>query len=163
MLKIANKINEELTQEQKLIVLFQLFDFVRIDSIEVSQQEIDFIDTIADSFHISFEEYNEIKEFVIHDFSNIPNNERILIVDSNPNFFHPYVKHFALEAFTGQMRILFISSANMYFLRYIGHNELYLNGQIILEDRAYVFNYGSSIRNPLIKPLYYSDIRCPLQ
>ncbi|HOT14092.1 MAG TPA: ATP-binding cassette domain-containing protein [Bacteroidales bacterium] len=158
VLKIANKINEELTQEQKLIVLFQLFDFVRIDSVEVSQQEIEFIDTIADSFHISLEEYNEIKEFVIHDFSNIPNNERILIVDSESNFFHPYVKHLEVEAFTGQMRILFISSANMYFLRYIGQNELYLNGQIILEDRAYVFNYGSSIRNPQIKPLYYSDI-----
>jgi ABC-type multidrug transport system ATPase subunit len=158
VLKISNKINEELTQEQKLIVLFQLFDFVRIDSETVSQQEIDFIDTIADSFHISLEEYNEIKDFVIPNFSSLPNSSNMMIIDNNPDFFHHKVKHFLSEGMTGQIRVLKIESANLYFIRYVGHNELYLNGQIIQQDKAYVFNYGSSLRNPLIKPIYYSDI-----
>jgi ABC transport system ATP-binding/permease protein len=158
VLKITNKINEELTQEQKLIVLFQLFDFVRIDSDEISQQEKEFIDTIAEVFHITIDEYAEIKEFILLDFSRLPNTTNLLVVDCDKDFYHPKVKHVLSESFTGQLRILHILSTNLYFIRYIGQNELYLNGQIIQQDKAYVFNYGSSIRSPQIKPIYYSDV-----
>jgi len=158
VLRISNKINEELTQEQKFIVLFQLFDFVRIDSDEISRQEMEFIDTIADSFHISLIEYNEIKDFVIPDFTSIPSCPNLMVIDNNQDFYHPKVKHFLSEALTGQLRVLHITSTNLYFIRYIGHSELYLNGQIISQDKAYVFNYGSSLRNPQIKPIYYSDV-----
>jgi ABC transport system ATP-binding/permease protein len=158
VLKITNKINEELTQEQKLIVLFQLFDFVRIDSDEISQQEKEFIDTIAEVFHITVDEYAEIKEFILLDFSRLPNTVNLLVVDCDKDFYHPKVKHVLSESFTGQLRILHILSTNLYFIRYIGQNELYLNGQIIQQDKAYVFNYGSSIRSPQTKPIYYSDI-----
>jgi ABC-type multidrug transport system ATPase subunit len=158
VLRISNKINEELTQEQKLIVLFQLFDFIRIDSEEISQQELEFVDTIADSFHISIDEYNEIKDFVIPNFTSLPNCPNLMVIDNNPDFYHPKVKHFLSEAMTGQLRVLHITSTNLYFIKYIGHNELYLNGQIISQDKAYVFNTGSSLRNPQIKPIYYSDV-----
>ena len=158
VLKISNKINEELTQEQKLIVLFQLFDFAQIDDDTISQQEMDFIDTIADSFYISPEEYAEIKEFVVTNFEVIPNSSKIMIIDNNPSFQHEKVKHFLVEPLVGQIRVLHIESTNLYFLRFIGQSELYLNGQIIQHDKAYVFNYGSSLRNPQIKPIYYSDV-----
>ncbi len=158
VLRISNKINEELTQEQKLIVLFQLFDFVRIDSDVITQQEIEFIDTISDSFHISNEEYCEIKEFVQIDFSRLPNSSNFMVIDNNQDFYHPHVKHLLSESLSGQIRILHIISTNLYFLKYTGQNELYLNGQIIQHDKTYVFNYGSSLRNPQIKPIYYSDI-----
>jgi ABC-type multidrug transport system ATPase subunit len=158
VLRISNKINEELTQEQKLIVLFQLFDFVRIDSDVITQQEIEFIDTISDSFHISNEEYCEIKEFVQIDFSRLPNSSNFMVIDNNQDFYHPHVKHLLSESLAGQIRILHIISTNLYFLKYTGQNELYLNGQIIQHDKTYVFNYGSSLRNPQIKPIYYSDI-----
>jgi len=158
VLKISNKINEELTQEQKLIVLFQLFDFVRIDSTEISRQEMEFIDTIADSFHITLDEYAEIKDFILLDFTRLPNNVNMMVIDNNQDFYHPKVKHALSEALSGQIQILHIVSTNLYFIRYIGQNELYLNGQIIQQNKAYVFNYGSSIRNPQIKPIYYSDI-----
>lgn len=158
VLKISNKINEELKQDQKLIVLFQLFDFVRIDSDVISQQEIEFIDTIAESFHIEPEEYNEIKEFVQLDFNHLANSGNVMIIDNNADFYHPKIKHLLSESLAGQIRILHIVSTNMYFLRYMGSNELYLNGQIIQQDKVYVFNYGSSLRNPQIKPVYYSDV-----
>ncbi len=158
VLKITNKINDELTQVQKFVVLFQLFDFVRIDCEEISKQELEFIDTIADSFHIPIEEYAEIKEFIQSDIKTIPDSENLLIIDNKYDFYHPRVKHLYSESMSGQIRILHINSSNLYFLRFLGQNELYLNGQIILEDRAYMFTYGSSIRNKQIKPIYYSDV-----
>ncbi|HPO64932.1 MAG TPA: ATP-binding cassette domain-containing protein [Bacteroidales bacterium] len=158
VLKITSKINEELTQVQKFIVLFQLFDFVRIDSEEISKQELEFIDTIADQFRISPEEYTEIKEFVQFDQNNIPDSENILIIDNRHDFYHPRIKHLLSESLVGQIRILHINSNNLFFLRYFGQNELYLNGQIVLPERVYMFTYGSSLRNQQIKPIYYSDV-----
>ena len=46
----------------------------------------------------------------------------------------------------------------MYVLRYMGDSELYMNGQLLHEDRVIVFNPGSSIRDPKTQPIYYSDI-----
>jgi ABC-type multidrug transport system ATPase subunit len=158
VLKITSKINEELTQVQKFIVLFQLFDFVRIDSPEISKQELEFIDTIAEQFRINREEYTEIKEFVQFDYETIPDSENILIIDNRHDYYHPRIKHLLSEALIGQIRILHINSNNLFFLRYFGQNELYLNGQLILQERVYMFNYGSSIRNQQIKPIYYSDV-----
>jgi len=39
-----------------------------------------------------------------------------------------------------------------------GQGEMYLNGQILPQDKVFVFNTGSSLRNPQIKPIYYSDV-----
>lgn len=158
VLKICTEINEELTQDQKTIVLFQLFEFVRIDNSDISEQEMMFIDTVADTFHISPEEYAEIKDYILLDFSNLPNSSNILIIDNSKDFYHIKLKHLLSDQLAGQIRILHLISTNMYFVRYMGVNELYLNGQLLQNDKVYVFNYGSSIRNPHIKAIYYSDI-----
>ena len=67
-------------------------------------------------------------------------------------------KHIFSEYLTGKIWIIHVSSASMYFLRYRGESELYLNGQILQEDKVYVLNTGTSIRNHHVKPLYFSDL-----
>jgi ABC-type multidrug transport system ATPase subunit len=161
VLKICTEINEELTQEQKFIVLFQLFEFVKSDYSGVSDQEMEFIDAVASTSNIVPDEYQYIKEFILSEFNKLPALSNILVISNDKNFFHSKIKHFFCDALTGQIQVLHIASTNMYFIRYNGANELYLNGQIVQLDKSYVFNYGSSLRNALIKPIYYSDIvRC---
>ena len=58
----------------------------------------------------------------------------------------------------GEIRILKIQSVNMYFFKYFGQSELYLNGQLISNDRHHILNQGSSLRSSKMKPIYYSDI-----
>ncbi len=159
VLKICTEINEELAQPQKLIVLFQLLEFVNSDiSGEISDQEMEFINTVAESFNFLTQEYTNLREFVLFPFERIPASDQVLVIDNNNEFTHPKVKHSYLEGLQGQIRILYIDSASMYLARYIGQSEMYLNGQILQQDKVFVFNAGSSIRNPQIKPLYYSDI-----
>jgi ABC-type multidrug transport system ATPase subunit/uncharacterized tellurite resistance protein B-like protein len=158
VLKICTEINNELTQEQKIIVLFYLFEFVRVVNNEISEQEMAFIDTVAETFNITSEEYAEIKEFILLDYLRVPNNANVMVIDNDIDFYHPKVKHFLCDALPDQLRVLHIVSTNLYVIRYMGDGELYLNGQILQKDKAYVFNYGSSIRNPQVKPIYYSDI-----
>src|SRR3989339_1205470 len=57
VLKICAAINEELTQKQKIVVLVRLLEFIKADFEEISEQEYEFVETVADSFHIENEEY----------------------------------------------------------------------------------------------------------
>ncbi len=66
VLRICNEINEELTQQQKVIVLFQLLEFARSDGDVVTEQELEFIRTVADSFMFPDEEYEELQHFVLN-------------------------------------------------------------------------------------------------
>ncbi|MCK4464080.1 MAG: ATP-binding cassette domain-containing protein, partial [Bacteroidales bacterium] len=51
-----------------------------------------------------------------------------------------------------------IVSTNTYILRYLGDDDLYLDGQNIFSGRTYTFNHGSSIRSSSIKTVYYTDV-----
>ena len=159
ILKIIDKyINKELTQKQKIIVLVQLFEFINSDINVITDQEFEFIETVAQSFYISNEEYQLIKEFTLTGFDEIPDNANILLIDNNKDFENHKTKHLYSEFLVGQLRILNVVSTNIYFLKYHGINEMYVNGQLLQQDKAYVLHTGSSIRNHHVKPIYYSDI-----
>ena len=158
VLKICTEINEELTQKQKIIVLVRLLEFIKSDSVIISEQELEFVETVADIFHIISKEYNRLKAFILYSFEEIPNSTRMLFVDSQKDFSHPKVKHLFRPTLQGQLRIFHVQTANMFLFKYLGEKELYLNGQLIHLHKVYVLTSGSSIRSPKITPIYYSDI-----
>ncbi len=158
VLVICTKINEELNQRQKIIVFVNLLEFVKSDSEVISDQEYEFLDTVALSFNISGDEYENMKNFVLQPFENIPRSGSILVVDGNREFSCGETRHIYREAIEGQIRVLSVTDVNMYLVRYIGESEMYLNSQLIQQDKVYVFDSGTSIRNPRIKPVYFSDV-----
>lgn len=158
VLKICTEINDELTQKQKIIVLLRLLEFIKSDTDVISEQELEFIVTVADTFHIPDDEFVRLKAFVLYSFSEIPNSSRMLFVDSNVAFTHPKVKHLYRQALQGQLRIFHVRIANMFLMKYLGEKELYLNGQLISLQKIYVLSNGSSIRSAKVPPIYYSDI-----
>ncbi|MBN1599684.1 MAG: ATP-binding cassette domain-containing protein [Bacteroidales bacterium] len=158
ILRICDQINHELTHKQKLIVLIHLFEFVYSNNAEISNQEFEFIQTVADSFHIEKEEHDLIRDYTIHDIGEIPNSNKLLIVSNSQDFSLPDTKQWYSKYFKGELWLFKSSSANIYFIRYLGDNELYLNGQLLQPYKVYVFNAGSSIRDHNITPIYYSDI-----
>ena len=60
ILRICDQINKELTQRQKVIVLIRIFEFIDSDN-QLSENELKFIQTVSDSFHISEKEFETIK------------------------------------------------------------------------------------------------------
>ncbi|OFY03795.1 MAG: hypothetical protein A2W99_09250 [Bacteroidetes bacterium GWF2_33_16] len=157
VLKICTQINEELTQRQKNIVLVQLLEFVKSGG-EITEQEMAFVTTVGDAFHIPEEEYKHIEDLAFFGYDKIPDTKKLLVIDNNENFQHPNVLHNSKPALDGQIRILEVDSSNMYLIKYIGESELYLNGQLLESEKIYVLTNGSSVRNPKIKPIYYGDI-----
>ena len=161
VLLICTEINEELTQKQKVFVLVQLFEFVKSDlpAIEsISDQELEFLTTVAEVFKIPNSEFRLIHDFVLNSAEKFQTSNEIVVINNEKNFRYGQVRHIYSETLEGQIRVLQIQSANMFLIRYMGNSELYLNGQLLTHDKVYVFNTGSSLRNPQIKPIYYSDV-----
>ncbi len=159
VLKICTAINEELTQQQKVVVLIQLLEFIKADNEKVTEQELEFLFTVADTFNIAAEEYESIREFVLNDDKLIPSVHFLFVDDSKKGRgLPPGAKHIFRENLSGQIRVIHILSTNLYFVKYIGQGEIYINGQLLEQYKSYPLNTGSSIRNQQIKPVYYSDI-----
>src|SRR6056297_3280242 len=157
VLKICTEINEELTQKQKNVVLFRLLEFIKSGG-EVTEQEMAFVTTVADTFNIPQEEFELIKEFVLKPFEELTPAKEMLIIDNNKEFSDPEIKHIYSPNLDGELRIIEVQSTSMYFARYIGKSEIYLNGQLLEQDKVYVLNVGASIRSSKIQPIYYGDI-----
>ncbi len=158
VLKICTEINEELIQTQKIIVLFQLLEFSKSGEGEITDQELEFVKTVSDTFNIPEEEYDLINFFVLNSFDKIPESSKMLIINNAKDHSIPETKHFLKETLEGNIWIYYVTSANMYLLRYIGDSEIYMNSQLLQQDKVYVLNTGASIRDPKSKPIYYSDI-----
>jgi ABC-type multidrug transport system ATPase subunit len=158
VLKICTAINEELAQPQKIIVLIRLLEFVRSDSNEITEQEMEFINTVSETFHVPEEEYEQIRDYVLLPFGEVPDAEGIMIIDSHRDPELEKTKHIYAESIEGQIRVLHVPSARLYFIRYIGESEMYMNSQLIQVDKVYVLTSGSSIKNQQITPIYYGDI-----
>ncbi len=158
ILRITNQINDQLTQNQKIVVIIQLFEFCKSDGTIITGEEIEFIRAVAESFYIEKDEFELMREFVLNDFSSIPDSPNIIIIDNKPDDTGKLSHHITNETITGQIWVLEVSSANMHFIRFTNMAELYLNGQLVQEDKVYPFNPGSSLRDPKTTPIYYSDI-----
>jgi ABC-type multidrug transport system ATPase subunit len=158
VLKICTEINEELTQNQKIIVLFQLLEFAKSDEDVITQQELEFIKTVSETFNISDAEFQELSDFVLNPFEELPKTPNLLIIDGQQVPTVDGVKHVFSPTLDSQIWVLQITSAHLHLIRYMGVQEIYMNSQLLQPDKVYVFNTGASIRDRKSKPIYYSDI-----
>jgi len=157
VLKICTQVNEELVQTQKVIVLIRLLEFI-FSSNEISEQEYEFVTTVAETFNIPTEEFTALKKFVEDHGDTTPNSPDILVINNKEGGYQNQTKHIFVEQVTDDIRIIQIHSVGMYAMRIYGKQELQLNGQIVSKERVHILIPGSSIRSSKIKPIYYSDI-----
>jgi ABC transport system ATP-binding/permease protein len=157
VLKICTQVNQELEQPQKVIVLIRLLEFI-YSSNEISDQEFQFVNTVAETFNIPNEEFLLLKSFIEDSAAVVPNNPNILVINNKENGYSNQTKHIYCEPLTEDVRIVQIKSVAMYALRIYGKIELQLNGQGISRERVHIFTPGSSIRSSKVKPIYYSDV-----
>ena len=156
ILTICNEINEELQQSEKLIVLLRLLEFISKD--QITDAEIDFIQTVADVFNIPRHEYEDIFAFLIKEPNAIKSENKVLIVSKkNPAKEKKY--HFIKEKrIDGYLKFLYIESINIIILQYKGKDNLKLNNFNIVSSQTYIFDSGSVVKASIINALYYTEI-----
>lgn len=157
VLKICTQINSELTQVQKVVVLLRLLEFIHSNA-EITEQEYEFVTTVAETFNIPDEEFKRATAFIQAKEKDLPDSPQTLVIDANTSTSYKETRHIYSEGIDGQTHVLWMPSVNIYTLIYFGKTDLYLNGQILAQGKAFILTPGSSIRSSKVKPIYYSDI-----
>ncbi|MGZ4066275.1 MAG: ATP-binding cassette domain-containing protein [Bacteroidia bacterium] len=159
VLKICTEINKELEQNQKIIVLIRLLEFI-CSSAEISEQEYEFVQTVAETFNIPNEEFQSLKTFVEEKPEKYPDSEELLVINSIKEYNAQNTKHIFCDTFNSDVQawVISIPSVGMYAIKLVGSQEIQLNGQAMQPGKVYIFTPGSSLRSTKVKPIYYSDV-----
>ena len=152
-LAICKKINKTLTQKQKIFVLVKILELVASDG-NFTKQRVDIIDTVSHAFNLSRDEFKLIEGFVLESEEKYQQSEDILTVSQSNNGENKYL-HADVD---GKIIFLKVNSVELYFVKYLGTDDIVLNGFIMKAHQSYLFSNGSTIKTPLGDALYYSDL-----
>ncbi len=156
ILGICKKINKTLSQKQKIVVLVKLLELVASDR-NFSEKRQEIINTVADVFKFEKDEYKLIQDFVLKQKSYELDDEKVLIL-SNSEPENETTSKFLQTDLNGEIIFIRVESVDMYFMKYLGDDEINLNGFIIKSGQVYLFSQGSTIKTPLGAAIYYSDL-----
>lgn len=157
VLRICEQINKELTQRQKFIVLVRIFEFINSDDV-LTEKEMDFIQTVGDSFNISPIEFQQIHLFISATREYVVDEQNHMYYCANKSTDFNLAKYALVEGLDGFIHAIYIESVKTIFFRYFGEDELFINGQISDPNKTHVFNIGSTIRTTKSQQIFYSDI-----
>ncbi|MBL0317249.1 MAG: ATP-binding cassette domain-containing protein [Flavobacteriales bacterium] len=157
VLRICDQINEELQQKEKFFVVVRLLEFLREYS-ERGEQELELIQTVSDAFNIDQETFRQVRTLVETQDNEVITDQGFLIVSSDKSYNQSWLRSIHIDGLRGHLVFLRIELENLFFIRYFGPDELYLNSQNIIPGRTYVFGQGANIRGSKISPIFYSDI-----
>ena len=153
---ICQRINSELTQKQKVVILVELTGIILADG-HISERERELVRAIGSAFNITGHDIDLIKTFVTGKTAQDFNTPEILIIDDQSHENHQF-KHLRREGLKGLISILNISKAEAYFIKYIGPEDAYLNGVPLKAHKKVVLAVGSAIRVEKVSPVYYGDV-----
>jgi ABC-type multidrug transport system ATPase subunit/uncharacterized tellurite resistance protein B-like protein len=156
ILGICKKINRTLNQEQKVVVLMRLYELVNADR-QFTLQRMNIINTVAEVFKISAAEFATIEQFVKNDKSEDLNNPAILVLAPGDDKCD-LCKRMLTGYHDTRIIILRVASVDLYFVRYLSNDQLYLNGLPIRSGQVFTFAKGGSIKSQQGHSIYYSDI-----
>ena len=156
ILGICKKINRTLNQEQKVVVVMRLYELVNTDR-QYTIQRMNIINTVAEVFKISSDEFAAIEQFVKNDKPEDLQNPSILSLSPGDESCAICKKMHTGYQDT-KIFILRVSSVDLYFIKYISNDQLYLNGLPVRTGIVYTFAKGGSIKSQQGHAIYYSDI-----
>ncbi|MBI4947909.1 MAG: ATP-binding cassette domain-containing protein [Bacteroidetes bacterium] len=159
ILAICRKINKTLTQKQKVVVLVRLYELVKSDNLLTPQRE-QIINTVSTVFKIDANESKLIECCVLQDNPYAYESSDVLLIDNNKEgipFSENSINHFIADGLDGFIKIIRINSVNLFFLKYIGNAELFLNGLPLYKHSIYILPHGSTLRLPR-GTIYYSEV-----
>ncbi len=157
-LGICRKINQTLTQRQKAVVLVKIMELITSDNI-ITPTELEVLNTVAEVFNFSKQEYMDIENFVFYGVKEIErfDSPNVLMISPEAPEAGSCIRYIPMNI-CGYIVIQKIPSVNMYFLRYFGDDELTMNGFVIKRSQVYLFSNGSTVRLPSGDAVYFSEV-----
>lgn len=157
ILGLCRKINKKLNREQKVIVLVRLYEMLSVYR-KFTEKRMEVINTVADVFKLEKNEIKTIEAFNIQDEAEKMDYSDIIVANEQETLDLKNALHIQTGKLDGSVFVLRVKSANMYFIRYIGQQEVFVNSQLLAPGRIYPVSKGSFIKMPTGAPMYYTDI-----
>ena len=167
VLKLCKQISKTINQRQKVVVLVRILELVSAEY-NLTEQRMSIVKTVADIFRISKDEYKSIFTFVTKNSLEAFDHENHLVVSKNapdpndlplrPEDSRPPAHQYQFRGLEDPVFFTRVPSVELYFMKYSGSKECFLNGLGVRRGVIYLFASGSSLRLPVGQPILYSDI-----
>jgi ABC transport system ATP-binding/permease protein len=154
--KLCQSINQEVDYKQKTVIMLELMSLILADG-SITDSEENLAKSIGQAFNVSPQDVELIKTFIISKSPEQIDNENILVVSSQ-NTSGSKTKIIIREELDGFMSVLHIRSSNLFFFRYLGHSDVYLNGVPQKPGNVNVLATGSIMRWGAADAVYYGEI-----
>ncbi len=162
---ICNRIKNNLTAQDRIIVFIKFLEFLTALTRENSPRPVtddQNLDTYLKIFRTAFTfpelEFNDAVAFITDPDGGKINPEHLLTIRGEMPSPEPTGKYIYRERLDGRILVLFVPSVRTLICRYLGSDELYLNGHIIQPYRSFVLTNGTILKNLKIAPVYYADV-----
>ena len=153
---LCAEVNPELTQKQKIVILLELMNIVQADG-SISSHEEELVKAVGVNFKIDAKEVEAIKVFVLGKDAESLDHDHILLVNTSAN--KPQrARHIKRKELQGFIAVLFTEQSELYFIKYLGGSDIYLNGVPVKSGKVMVLAVGSLLRWDKDEPIYYGDI-----
>jgi len=154
VLKLCKQISRTINQRQKVVVLVRILELINAEY-NLTEQRLGIVKTVADIFRIGRQEYDDIFTFVTSEKVDAFTHKNHLVVC---DYMSTSSRQYRLEGVDTPIFFLRVPSVELYFLKYTGQKEVFLNGLNVRPGMIYLFASGSSLRLPMGQPIHYSDI-----
>jgi Uncharacterized protein conserved in bacteria len=122
---ICRSINAEMAQKQKTVIMMELMSIVLADG-SISSREEALAKSIAQSLNVSESDLTLIQKYVSCQTPQEVNDENLLIIRSSET--SGAKKQILREELDGFITVLFVKSCDLFFFKYVGNSDIYLNG-----------------------------------
>jgi len=162
---ICQKIHNQLNAKDRLIVFIKFLEFfeeLEQDSTGKTAIESALAENCIMVFKTVFnppdQEYHNSKAFVFDPFGEEMHKESLLIISNQAIPIQKGFKNIFREHLDGKILILYVPSVRTFVCRYLGKDDLYLNGHNVPPNHSFLFTNGSILKNLKISPVYYTDV-----
>jgi ABC transport system ATP-binding/permease protein len=155
--QLCEEINAGLTQKQKIVIILELVNIIQADG-EISEHEEKLVKTIAECFKIPKNDLEAITTFVLGHLSEDLDHPQLLVIDTSPASTFKHAKHLIRDQINGFIAIVFVEQSDIYFIKYIGRTDIFLNGVPVKPGKISVLGVGSLLRWDKDEPVYYGTV-----
>jgi ABC transport system ATP-binding/permease protein len=154
--KLCEEINSQLTQKQKIVIILELVNIIQADG-SISREEDELVKLIGETFKITASEIEAIKVFVLGENPSQLDHPEILLIHSGERT-GTKARHLSRGHLNGFIAVLHIKKYEVYFIKYIGRTDVFLNGVPVKPGKMSVLAVGSLLRWDKDEPVYYGTI-----
>jgi len=153
--RICSDINKEVEQKQKTVIMLELLSLILADG-TISSNEQNLSNSIAKAFNVSNEDVALMQQFIEVKSPQANNGAPILFVHAG----QPQIsfKSIIRNELDGFIAVLYLKNSNIFFFKYLGKSDVYLNGVPQKSGNINVLATGSILRWGAAEPVYYGEL-----